>query len=113
MEEKNDELLNVTNLMNSLQDVESYIITDFQGKIYKSSQKNFDETLINTCLYLLTIGSNLGNSFNIGVPTFVFNNLKSRKTTIFKYEEFVIILNLKEVSKYFALKQRIVKLFGM
>lgn len=106
-----DAMFNITNLLSSLHEVQNYIVTDMDGIIHMASWENYTDAEINSCIFLLTIGEKMGDNLNIGAPINVTYYLKSKKTYIFKFEEFVIIIILKEVTKVATLKKKLEQLF--
>ncbi|MCP5102740.1 MAG: hypothetical protein GY950_05155 [bacterium] len=109
---KNDNLANISNLLNSLKEVESYIITDMEGGIHMASSDNYNESTINSCIYLWVVGSQLGDEFNMGEPGNLVYYLKNRKMLIQKYHDYLIILNLIDIAKFPVFKRKLYELFN-
>jgi hypothetical protein len=109
---RNDSLANLSNLLNSLKEIESYIITDMEGRIHMTSSENYDENTINSGIYLWVTGSQFGSQFNMGEPTNLIYYLKTRKMLIQKYNEYLIILNLIDIAKFPVFKRKLYDLFN-
>jgi hypothetical protein len=109
---KNENLSNISNLLNSLKEVESYIITDLEGRIHMTSSENYDENIINSSIYLWFVGSQFGSDFNMGKPSNLIYYLKTRKMLIQKHNDYLIILNLIDIVKYSVFKRKLYELFN-
>ncbi len=109
---KNDKLANIFSLLGSLEEVESYIITDMEGRIHAASSDNYNDNTINSCIYLWVIGSQFGSKFKMGEPVNLINCLKTRKRLIQKYKDFLIVLNLIDIAKFSAFKRKLYELFN-
>ena len=92
--------------------MESYIIADEKGAIFTASSKNYNEDVLNASIYLWVIGSRLGNEFKMGKPTNLIYYLKTRKRLIYKYNDYIIILDLTEITKFSAFKKKLDELFN-
>ncbi len=111
-EQRNDSLANISNLLNSLKEVESYIITDIEGKIHMASCENYSENTINSSIYLWVTGSQFGNTLNIGEPTNLIYYLKNKKMLIQKYHGYLIILNLIDIAQFPVFKRKLYEMFN-
>jgi hypothetical protein len=109
---KNDNLSNISNLLNSLKEVESYIITDLEGRIHMASTENYNENMINSSIYLWVLGTQFGDEFNMGEPANLIYYLKTRKMLIQKYNDYLIILNLIDITKFSVFKRKLYELFN-
>jgi hypothetical protein len=109
---RNDSLANLSNLLNSLKEIESYIITDMEGRIHMASTENYDENAINSSIYLWVTGSRFGSEFNMGEPANLIYYLKTRKMLIQKYNDYLIILNLIDIAKFPVFKRKLYDLFN-
>ncbi|MCU0285094.1 MAG: hypothetical protein MUF15_01725 [Acidobacteria bacterium] len=109
---KNDNLSNISNLLNSLKEVESYIITDMEGRIHMASSENYSENTINSGIYLWVIGSQFGSEINSGEPTNLIYYLNTKKMLIQKYNDYLIILNLIDIAKFPVFKRKLYELFN-
>lgn len=109
---KNDNLSNISNLLNSLKEVESYIITDLEGGIHMASTESYNESMINSCIYLWVTGNQLGNEFNMGEPGNLIYYRKNKKMLIQKYSDYLIILNLIDIAKFPVFKRKLYELFN-
>ena len=109
---KNNNLAGISNLLNSLKEVESYVITDMEGRIHMASSENYNENTINSSIYLWVIGSQFGTEFNMGEPANLIYYLKTRKMLIQKYQDYIIILNLIDIVKFPVFKRKLYELFN-
>lgn len=109
---KNDSLANISNMLNSLKEVESYIITDMEGRIHMASSENYSENTINSSIYLWVIGSQFGAEINTGEPTNLIYYMNTRKMLIQKYNDYLIILNLIDIAKFPVFKRKLYELFN-
>ncbi len=109
---KSGNLSIITNLLNSLKELESYIIADAKGEILTASSKNYNDDVLNASIYLWVIGSRLGNEFKMGEPANLIYYLKTRKRLIYKYNDYIIILDLTEIAKFSAFKKKLNELFN-
>jgi hypothetical protein len=109
---KTDNLSNLANMLNSLKEVESYIITDMEGKIHMASTENYNENTINSTIYLWVIGSQFGSEIDAGEPTNLIYYLNTRKMLIQKYNDYIIILNLIDIAKFPVFKRKLYELFN-
>ncbi len=109
---KNDNLSSISNMLNSLKEVESYIITDMEGRIHMASTDNYSESSINSSIYLWVVGSQLGSEFSMGEPTNLIYYLKTRKRLIQKFNDYLIILNLIDIAKFPVFKRKLYDLFN-
>lgn len=103
---KQVDLANVSRLLNSIEEVEQYIITDMEGKIHSASSSDYHENTVNSCIYLWVIGSQFGNKFNLGEPANLVYNQKARKMFIQKFNDYLIILSLIDMTKFTGFKKK-------
>jgi hypothetical protein len=109
---KDNNLAGISNLLNSLKEVESYIITDMEGRIHMTSSESYNENTINSSIYLWVIGTQFGSEFNLGEPASLIYYLKTRKMLIQKYHDYIIILNLIDIVKFPVFKRKLYELFN-
>jgi hypothetical protein len=109
---RNDNLAVLSNMLNSLKEIKSYIITDMEGRIHMASTENYDENTINSSIYLWVTGSRFGSEFKMGEPTNLIYYLKTRKMLIQKYNDYLIILNLIDIAKFPVFKRKLYDLFN-
>ena len=109
---KKEELSALADLLNPLKEVESYIITDLEGGIHMASTENYNESTINSCIYLWVTGGQLGEQFNMGEPANLIYYLKNKKMLIQKYNNYLIILNLIDIAKFPVFKRKLYELFN-
>jgi predicted regulator of Ras-like GTPase activity (Roadblock/LC7/MglB family) len=112
MANQNDNLSAISNMLNSLKEVESYIITDLEGRIHMASTDNYNESNINASIYLWVVGTQLGNELHTGEPGNLIYYLKTRKILIQKYNDYLIILNLIDIVKFPVFKRKLYTLFN-
>lgn len=108
----NEELSNLSGLLNSLEEVESYIITDKEGRIHNATSEDYNDNTINSCIYLWVTGTQLGGKFNMGEPINLIYNLKNRKVLIQKFSDYLIILYLADKTKFSVFKKKLYELFN-
>lgn len=108
----NDNLTNISGLINALEEVESYIVTDLKGKIHLASTENYNENTVNASIYLWVVGSRLGGEFKMGEPSSLIYYLKTRKILIQKYKDYIIILNLNAAIKFPDFKKKLYELLN-
>lgn len=112
MNPKSENLSSISNLLNSLKEIESYIITDMEGRIHMASMENYDEVTINSTIYLWVVGSQLGGEFNLGEPANLIYYQKTKKMLIQKYNGYIIIMNLIDIAKFPVFKRKLYELFN-
>jgi predicted regulator of Ras-like GTPase activity (Roadblock/LC7/MglB family) len=105
-------LSDISNLLNSLKEVKSYIITDMDGGIHMASSEKYNENTINSCIYLWVTGSQLGGEFNMGRPANLVYYMKNKKMLVQRYGDYLIILNLIDIAKFAAFKKKLYELFN-
>jgi len=111
-ESRNDNLSMLSNLLNSLKEIESYIITDMEGRIHMTSSENYHENTINSSIYLWIIGSQFGSQFNLGEPGNFIYYQKTRKMLIQKYNDYLLILNLVDIVKFPDFRRKLYERFN-
>jgi len=109
---RNENLASLSNMLNSLKEIESYIITDMEGRIHMASTENYDENTINSSIYLWVTGSRFGSEINMGEPANLIYYLKTRKMLVQKYNDYLIILNLIDIAKFPVFKRKLYDLFN-
>jgi hypothetical protein len=100
-------LANIAGLLTSLEEVDHYVITDMEGRVHSVSSDKYNESTINSCIYLWVTGSQFGNKFNLGEPVNLIYNLKARKMFIQKYNDYLIIFNLIDAAKFSSFKKKL------
>lgn len=108
----NDKLANIASLLNSLAEVQSYIITDKEGRIHNATTQDYNDNTINSCIYLWVTGCQLGGRFNMGEPINLIYNLKTKKVLIQKYDDYLVIINLTGDTKFAVFKKKLYELFN-
>jgi predicted regulator of Ras-like GTPase activity (Roadblock/LC7/MglB family) len=107
-----DKLSELCDLLKSMEEVESYIITDKEGIIHDATADEYNDNTINSCIYLWVTGTQLGSKFNMGEPVNLIYNLKKKKVLIQKYDNYLIIIYLTDKTKYSVFKKKLYELFN-
>lgn len=97
----------VADLLDSLREVESYIITDEKGDVLLASPESYNEDILNSSIYLSVIGDKFGEDLNLGEPANLICYLKSKKRLIQKYSDFIVIMELTKMTKYSVFKEKL------
>ncbi|HLP48031.1 MAG TPA: response regulator [Candidatus Deferrimicrobium sp.] len=108
---KHDHLPQIADILNSLKEVENYAIADADGDIIMASDSNYNPDIMNSCIYLWVIGEKMGHEFNAGTPRDLTCYHKGKKRFIQKYLDYIIILDLVEISKLSIFKEKLNELF--
>lgn len=108
----NDNLSSISNLLNSLKEIDSYIITDLEGRIHMASTENYNENTINASIYLWVVGTQLGGEFNLGDPNNFVYYQKTKKMLVQKYQDYLIILSLIDIAKFPVFKRKLYDMFN-
>jgi len=103
----NDYLPVVADLLDSLREVESYIIADEKGEVYMASPENYNEDILNSSIYLSVIGDRFGEDLNLGAPGNLICYFKNKKRLIQKYSDFIVIMELTKMTKYSVFKEKL------
>jgi two-component system response regulator VanR len=117
IEEKNNKISGseklgvITNLLNSYKEVERFIIADEHGEFLMASPKEYNENVLNLGVYLWVIGDKTGVELKLGQPTSLVCCCKGKKRLIRKYRDLILILELKEMTKFAAFKEKLNELF--
>lgn len=105
--EKNEYLPVIADLLNSLREVESYIVSNDKGEALAASPENYNEDILNSSIYLSVIGDKFGNDLNLGEPGDLICYLKNKKRLIQKYSEFILIMELTKMTKYSVFREKL------
>lgn len=103
---KKEDLSALADLLNPLKEVESYIVADENGDVQLASPENYNEEVLNFSIYLWVIGDKTGDDLNLGEPANLTCHLKGKRRFIRKYKDFIIILELTEMTKCSAFKEK-------
>jgi len=106
------DIAHITNLLNTIDEVENYVVTDLEGRIHTSSSGDVSESTVNSCIYLWITGSSLGLEFKMGEPMNFVYNLKGRKKLIQRYGNYLFILDLMEKTKFQVFKKNLYQLLN-
>jgi DNA-binding response OmpR family regulator len=109
---RSKELAVITNRLNSLKEVERFIIADEQGEVLISSPKDYNENVLNLGMYLWVIGDKNGVDLKLGVPANLVCYCKDKRRLIRKYSDLIVILELKEMTKFYAFKEKLNEFFA-
>ena len=109
---KKEDLSVLADLLDPLKEVESYIVADENGDVHLSSPENYNEEVLNFSIYLWVIGDKTGADFNLGEPANLTCYLKGKRRFIRKYKDLIIILELTEMTKCSAFKEKLNELIN-
>lgn len=104
---KDENLSIVTDLLNSLKEVENYFIADPEGEILKASSEEYNEIVLNSSIYLWVIGNKIGDALKLGRPGNLIYYRQAKKRFIHKYRDYILIFDLTEMTKFSAFKQKL------
>jgi len=104
---KDENLSIVTNLLNSLKEVENYFIADPEGDVLKASSEEYNEIVLNSSIYLWVIGNKIGDALKLGNPGNLIYYRKERKRFIHKFRDYILIFDLTEMTKFSAFKEKL------
>ncbi len=105
---QSDYLTKTAELIRSLKEVDTFIISDTLGEVLIASPQNHNiEESVNPFIYLWTIGETLGNEFNFKEPSQLICQYKNKKKFVKRYLDFIIILELSEMTKCSAFKEKL------
>lgn len=103
---KNENLQIITDLLNSLREVENFIIVNEDGDVLSASPAEYNEDVLNSSIYLNIIGDKLGADLNLGIASSLICHLKSKKRLIRKFADFIVIMELTKMTKYSVFKEK-------
>jgi hypothetical protein len=109
---KKEDLSSLADLLNPLKEVESYIVADENGDVHLASPENYNEEVLNLSIYLWVIGDKTGENLNLGEPANLMCYLKGKRRFIRKYKDFIIIIELTEMTKCSAFKEKLNRLIS-
>ena len=107
---QNDHLSTMTALLNSLKELDSYIIADREGEILKASPKNVNEVALNSSIYLWVIGNKISEALKLGKPGNIIYYRSAKKRFIHKFKEYILIFDLTEITKFAVFKKKLYEL---
>ncbi|MCP5102738.1 MAG: hypothetical protein GY950_05145 [bacterium] len=110
-ESKNQHLPLVVDLVGSLKEVESYIVADAQGDVLAVSSADYNRDISNSSFYLWVIGNSMGKEFNLGGSANLTCYFKTRKRFIQRYMDYIIMLELSDMTKLSVFKNKLKELF--
>jgi DNA-binding response OmpR family regulator len=97
--------------LDSLKEVENYIIADAEGEVLTASSKDYDEAVLNAGIYLWAIGETIRHELHSGQPIDLECHCNARKRLIFKHNDFIFILDLMAITRISAFKKKLKGLF--
>lgn len=106
-----EHLPKIADLLNSLNEIENYAVADAQGDIVLASQGDYNPDIMNSCIYLWIIGEKMGIEFNGGASKGLTCYHKGKKRFIQKFLDYIIIIELMEISKISIFKEKLNELF--
>lgn len=109
---RSEELAVITNLLNSFKEVECIIVADEQGEVLMASPKDYSENVLNFGIYLWVIGEKTGVDLKLGELSNLVCCCKGKKRLIQKYSDLILILELKEMTKFSAFKEKLNELIA-
>lgn len=101
----------ITDLLNSLKEVENYIVTDSEGEILKASSENYNELILNSSIYLWVIGNKISDALHLGKTGSMVYYRSAKKRFIQKFGDFIFILDLTAITKFAIFKKKLTELF--
>jgi CheY-like chemotaxis protein len=107
-----DKLPVITGLLQTLKEVESYMVADAEGEMLTASTGNYNEAVLNSSFYLWVIGDKIGNDLKLGKPVNFICHFKSGKRLIKKYKDYLIILELTKMTKTLVFKEKLTEHFN-
>ena len=107
---QNDHLSTITALLNSLKELDSYIIADGEGEILEASSKDVNDLTLNSSIYLWVIGNKISDALKLGKPGNIIYYRKAKKRFIHKFKEYILIFDLTEIAKFSAFKKKLYEL---
>jgi DNA-binding response OmpR family regulator len=109
---RSEEIAVITNLLNSSKEVERFIIADEHGEVLMASPRDYNENVLNLGMYLWVIGDKTGVDLKMGEPANLVCCCKGKKRLIRKYTDLILILELKEMTKFTAFKEKLNEIFA-
>jgi len=109
---RSEELAVITNLLDSYKEVERFIIADEQGEVLMASPNDYNENVLNLGIYLWVIGDKIGVDFKLGEPANLACCCKGKKRLIRKFNDLIVILELKEMTKFSVFKEKLNEFFA-
>jgi len=109
---RSEDLAVITNQLNSYKEVERFIIADEHGEMLMASPKDYNENVLNLGVYLWVLGDKTGVELKLGQPTTLVCSCKGKKRLIRKYRDLILILELKEMTKFPVFKEKLNELFA-
>jgi hypothetical protein len=83
-----------------------------EGDILTASPGNENADVMNSCIYLWVIGEKMGQELNVGNPRDLTCYHKGKKRFMQRFLDYIIILELMEMSKLAIFKEKLNDLLG-
>ena len=77
-----------------------------------ASPKDYNENVLNLGIYLWVIGDKTGVEMKMGEPSNLVCCCKGKKRLIRKYKDLILILELKEMTKFSVFKEKLNEIFA-
>jgi len=108
------QLAKVSQLLDSLKEVENYLVADLHGELLATSADHHSpkEEALHASVYFWTIGGRMGGDFSFGEPKSLICYFKSGKRLIRRFNDLIIILDLTGIARYSAFKDKLNDLFN-
>ena len=101
------DLSKLVEFLDSLKEVERYIVADTEGEVRASSPGVYEEEVLSSSLYLWVIGDRMKNDLDLGELANLTCHFKNRKRLIRKYNDLIIILELMGLTKFSVFKEKL------
>jgi len=108
---RDENLATLTNLLNALNEVDSFIIADREGEVLAASE-DYNEDVLNSSIYLWIIGDKIQNLLHTGKPVDLVYYRNDKKRLIQRYGNHVIILDLSEITRFSSFKEKLKELLN-
>lgn len=105
------DLPDITNLLNSVKELDDFIITDIEGTVHITSSDKINEGIVNKIIYVFVIGKKVGEIMKAGQPLSITHILKSKKLIILIYPDYIYILFVKATIKLGTFKEKLSAIF--
>jgi len=77
-----------------------------------ASPNDYNENVLNLGIYLWVIGDKIGVDFKLGEPANLACCCKGKKRLIRKFNDLIVILELKEMTKFSVFKEKLNEFFA-
>jgi CheY-like chemotaxis protein len=104
---KNEYLQALSGMLNSFKEVERFVISSQHGEVLAALPKNYDEDILSASIYLWIVGSTFGDMLGVGDPDNLVCYFKAGKRFVMKHNDYVITIDLSDITKYSAFKEKL------